>query len=176
MNDNYIVVIDPVETIPQLIITDNCIQQTLFVPPAYGVAIPGPIGPKGDKGEKGDTGLPGSGSVVLITTTNPIGGGRVIAINNEVPVYASNDNISLAKKVIGISENASDSNSELIIKTHGIMTDSSWNWDTSKPLYLGINGLITQTYPDSADYLLVIGEPLSNDTIKVLIETPIILK
>ncbi len=173
MIDNVIVVVNEQETIPTVVINDKSTNETVFVPPTYGSAIPGPRGPKG---EKGDIGLPGAGNSVVVLAESLIGGGRVIAIENEIPIYASNNNKAIAKKVIGISLGAAEANAELTIQTTGLMTDPSWNWNVEKPLFLGTNGLMVQDYPSDADFLLIVGEPVSNDTIKVNIETPIIIK
>jgi len=173
MIENVIVVVNEQETIPTVIINEKSTNDTIFVPPIYGSAIPGPQGPKG---EKGDIGLPGAGNSVVVIAESLIGGGRVIAIENEIPIYASNNNKLIAKKVIGISLGAAEAGAELTIQTTGLMTDPAWNWNIDKPLFLGINGLIIQDYPSDADFLLIVGEPVSRDTIKVNIETPIIIK
>jgi hypothetical protein len=170
MIDNVIVVINQQEKIPPVIVNDTTINERIFVPPMYGTAIPGPQGPKGEKGE------PGANNSITITANTLIGGGRIIAIDNEVPMYASNQNKSIAKKVIGISTGAAEAGSELTIQTSGLMTDPAWNWDIEKPLFLGTNGIIVQEYPEDAEFLLIVGQPVSNDTIKVNIETPILLK
>lgn len=173
MIDNVIVVVNEQETIPTVIINETTANEKVFIPPMYGNAIPGPQGPKG---EKGDIGLPGTGNSTVVIANELIGGGRVIAIDNEIPIYASNNNKSIAKKVLGISLGAAEVGSELIIQTSGLMTDPAWNWDVEKPLFLGTNGLIVQEYPADADFLLIVGQPVSSDTIKVNIETPILIK
>jgi hypothetical protein len=51
------------------------------------------------------------------------------------------------------------------------ITDTAWDWDTSKPIVLGPNGTLTQS--DSADWGVQVATPLSPQTIFIQIERPI---
>jgi hypothetical protein len=56
------------------------------------------------------------------------------------------DNNTITKDVIlGISLNSADTNQQLIVQLNGVITNPSWNWDITKPIYLSSNGNLTQT-------------------------------
>ena len=61
-----------------------------------------------------------------------------------------------------------------IVRVGGKMTEPSWNWDLDKFIYLGTNGLLTQT-PPAAGFLLEMGWPINPTTILVDIKLPVLL-
>ena len=60
------------------------------------------------------------------------------------------------------------------VRVGGKMTEPSWNWDLDKFIYLGTNGLLTQT-PPAAGFLLEMGWPINSTTILVDIKLPVLL-
>lgn len=125
---------------------------------------------------KGERGLPG-GSAIEVTATVAIGGHRVVIREGDSASYATNENLQHGMKVLGITENASDAGGTLSVVRSGKMTEPSWNFDTSKPVFLGVNGLLTQvppTYPAAA-FSLILGFPLSATEIFVSLREPLTL-
>lgn len=136
---------------------------------------PGPQGPQGPKGDKGDSGPPGpvgppgppgpSGTAIYeFVAQAPMGGHRIIALDEAgVPVYASNDDPDSALRAVGISLNAADIGGTIRVQAEGAITEPSWGWLTDRPVYLGKDGLLTQTvptYPD-AHVAMIVGFPIS---------------
>ena len=133
----------------------------------------GPQGPKGDRGDKGDTGPAGppgpSGTAIYeFVAQAPMGGHRIIALDEAgVPVYASNDDPDSALRAVGISLNAADIGGTIRVQAEGAITEPSWGWLTDRPVYLGKDGLLTQTvptYPD-AQVAMIVGFPISPTSI-----------
>ena len=112
------------------------------------LGIQGPAGPAG-----------ATAQVTQKVAPFAIGGQRILVGIAGSIAYASNANLSHAGKVIGISVNAATTGQLVDIHESGEITDSSWTWTIDQPVYLGTNGLMTQTPPatGSALFLQVLG-------------------
>lgn len=163
MTDVIVEVVVPAEPL----IVETVIPQ---VPLDVELGVPGPMGPPGMPG-------PAGGSAMNFTATTAIGGHRLLALNaaNQV-VYASNDSLGTAQKIIGISLNAAIPGGLLNVMRSGEVIESSWNWITTLPVYLGVNGLLTQTPPASpAAYSLIVGFPTSETGLFLSVREPIFI-
>ena len=99
-------------------------------------------GPQGSPGTGGGSG----GNTCVIVAGINLGGQRVIATDTSgMAQYA--DNLSLYKTVTGISKTAVSLGELVEVETFGIVSDPSWNWDVTKDIFLGQNGLIVQDVP-----------------------------
>lgn len=134
----------------------------------------GPQGIQGDKGDKGDKGDPGALSSYTYTAGEALGGHRVTVIDNNLAYYADSSNLSHINKPLGISSNASAEGEEINIVFFGEMEESSWNWDINKPIWIGLNGLLTQIVPVSG-FSCIIAKPITATKIFVKKENITIL-
>ena len=67
----------------------------------------------------------------------------IVAIDeNATLVYASNDDIKFAFRTLGMTTHAADTGNEINIRSFGEFEEPTWNWDISKPIYLGKNGIV----------------------------------
>lgn len=87
--------------------------------------------------------------------------------------YASNNNLNQYNTVIGITKTSVLAGRSVEVIHEGIVSDSGWNWHQG-PIFLGINGLLTQTAPTSG-FILCVGTAISSTKIKFNINTAIIL-
>ena len=131
----------------------------------------------GQQGPAGPSGIPGpaGGTAMVFTATTAIGGHRVLALNaaNEV-IYASNDTLGTAHKIIGMSLNAAAPGGAINVARGSEVIEPSWNWTTTLPVYLGTNGLLTQTPPVSpATFSLIVGFPTSATGLFLSVREPI---
>jgi len=109
-------------------------------PLVVAVGIQGPSGPAG----------PAGSSIVSYTAGENLGGHKLVILNSmEKALYASGNNISHVNKIIGVTTGAAAVNTQAEIQTYGQLYEPSWNWDVSKPLFAGINGVLTQSLPAS---------------------------
>ncbi len=124
----------------------------------------GIIGPRG----------PSVGEVLERTSQVTIAGHRaVISTGNDEVGYASNDIEDHQFRVIGITTNAASPGFPIEIRQFGEITEPSWSFSVG-PVYLGVNGQLTQTIPVSpALFALIVGYAISFTTIVVNIQTPI---
>lgn len=110
------------------------------------------------------------------TTAAALSGHQVIALNlSGLATYASSDDLSMAFRVVGISTNAASSGGSITVQDKDVMTHGGWSWTPGQIIYLGLNGVLTNTVPVSATFILVMGKALSATSILVGIQPPIAL-
>lgn len=101
-----------------------------------------------------------------------IGGQRAVIVNNNTAYYADNTNLDHKKYFIGISKHAVQSiGSRLNVAVKGEFTEPSWNWEYDKPIYLGTNGMLTQT-PPLVGLVFVLGYVITPTKIFIDIKLP----
>ncbi len=83
--------------------------------------------------------------------------------------YATPDSLANAV-VIGISTTAASTGQNITIKTSGQITDASWNW-TKGAIYLGANGVLTQTAPTGGSIIVHVAKAITATTLIIDIDT-----
>ncbi len=102
------------------------------------------------------------------TAGETLSGHRLVEIYEEKAYYADNSSVNFGRK-IGLTKNAAELDASVTVLFFGEITHSSWNFDLTKPVFLGTNGALTQTKPETG-YLLVIGKPINTTKLFVNIE------
>ena len=150
---------------PEVIVVAT-IQQPQNIAVVLGI-----LGPEGIQGVPGVSG----GMLVQFLATIPIGGHRCVVLDtNERALYADNTELSHIGKVLGVTTGAVESEALATIQTGGEMTEPSWSWVLDVPIWLGTNGLLTQT-PPATGFSQVIGFPISATKMFISQREPIIL-
>jgi hypothetical protein len=104
-----------------------------------------------------------------------LGGHRIVYKNSISQVaYASNNDNAQASLVIGITTEAVSSGANVSVLIFGEFEEFTWSWLTDRPIFLGLNGLMTQTVPTSG-YVLQVAAPITPTKILVDIRTPVLL-
>jgi hypothetical protein len=98
----------------------------------------------------------------------------VIVDSDELVYYADSSIVSHASRVIGITISPVNLGGNVRIQTFGELRDTSWNWSLTAPIFLGIDGGLTQVSPTTG-FSLVIAKVISKDTIFINIQQPIVL-
>lgn len=83
--------------------------------------------------------------------------------------YATPDTLENAV-VIGISTTAANTGENITIKTSGQLTDANWSW-TKGAIYLGSNGVLTQTAPTGGSIVVHVAKAITATTIIIDIDT-----
>jgi hypothetical protein len=83
--------------------------------------------------------------------------------------YATPDSLANAV-VIGISTTAANTGENITIKTSGQLSDASWNW-TKGAIYLGANGVLTQTAPSGGSIVVHVAKAITATTLIIDIDT-----
>ena len=130
-------------------------------------------------GSQGPRGPAGSASLFK-TAGSSIGGHRIVVTSpttEEEVLYGSNTIATHANLVLGITVNAASAGGTLEIVRAGEISEPTWNWTLGAPIFLGTDGLMTQTAPvnPAALFSLVVAFPVTPTKIYVSIREPIYL-
>lgn len=130
---------------------------------AVSVASPGPQGPPGQDG----------GSFISKIAATILGGHRAVRATSSTEVgYASNTDPAHADDIIGITLGAAAIGSAVQIADNQEVTEPSWAWTPFEPIYLGSNGILTQSEPTSetgAAFVIELGFATSPTSMRVRI-------
>lgn len=126
----------------------------------------------GMRGPAGRDGAPG-GNVDSFTAAAVLSGHRVVSAAGALVDLADPASIDSAERCVGITLQAAMAGAPVQIQRRGQVTELTWDL-LPGPVYLGANGSMTQTPPDSG-VLLQIGVALNEHTLDVRIGTPILL-
>lgn len=69
-------------------------------------------------------------------------------------VYASNDTINNAKGIAGLTLSSALNDQNVSVQIAGEISDNSWSW-TEGDIWLGADGVLTQTVPTSGIHVCV---------------------
>lgn len=105
-----------------------------------------------------------------------LGGHRLVKINvNNKITYADNtDGFSSSEHLLGLTTQAGVPGDTITVTVSGIVEELSWSWDLTKPLFLGLNGLLIQDSP-STGCIVPCGFPLTGTKILFSPKTAITL-
>lgn len=134
------------------------------------VTSPGPQGPAGVNGADG-------GTYTTKLANAALGGHRIVRAVSATHVdYASADEITHGDDILGLTLGSASSGATVQIADGQDVTEPSWTWTPQEPLYLGLNGLVTQTPPDTPSVIaVVVGFATSATSARIRIEPPIYL-
>lgn len=97
-------------------------------------------------------------SALRAVTTNALG----------QAVYANNTSLADAI-VVGITKTSATSGSQIQVLPSGLLVDANWNW-VKGPVFLGVNGVLTQTVPTNGSILVHIGKALTATQLQIDID------
>ena len=75
-----------------------------------------------------------------------LSGHRAVISDNGLAFYADNQTLAHAGQLAGLTMGAALEGDSVTIQALGLITEQSWQWIPG-PLWLGSNGVITQTIP-----------------------------
>lgn len=135
---------------------------------AHGARVHvGPPGPRGPRGESG------TGEVDFTAATVLSGHRAVLMTGVDEVGYASAGTPSHVGRVVGITTQAAEAGASVTVRTAGLMTESSWGWTPGAPVYVGVDGVLTQTSPSGGQWAQIIGVPSAPTQLWVDIQPPI---
>ena len=119
----------------------------------------------------------GGGNINTVVAGGTIGGHRVVYLDAaEKAQYASNQTAVHATVALGLTLAAAVLDDPVDVQTFGMVTEPSWTWTLELPIYLGDNGLMTQTPPVSpALYQRIVGFPVTTTKMFVDFREPVFL-
>lgn len=114
---------------------------------------------------KGDPGVSSQTVEISAEAAEGISALRVVGVFEDGVRYISSFDLTHRNRACGVSKTSATVGNPTTIVTNGYLDDSSWNWDVTKPLFVGLNGVITQEI--TGVFLLNIGTPITSTRIKV---------
>jgi len=134
----------------------------------------------GEVGPPGPAGAGGAGTALTKTAGTALSGHRAVVLDvSGEAIYADNTVLAHRDKVLGLTSGAASAGADVTIVSYGEITEPSWTWTLDEPVFLGANGLLTQTAPAliaGAVFLQRIGFPNGGPmTLFVDIDTAITL-
>jgi hypothetical protein len=115
------------------------------------VGIQGAKGAKGDKGNKGDQGDPGGGSnptALPALTSSALSALRVVTLDGAgLWEYATIANPAHATALLCLLQSATAIGGAAEPLLLGFVSDLAWTWVKDAPIFLGIDGVLTQSAP-----------------------------
>lgn len=135
------------------------------------VVTMGQQGPQGPVGPIGPTG----GSALSVYAGEALGGNRIVVLDGAGQAYyATNADPTHFHRVLGMTLNSGAMGEPVSVIRNGEVIEPSWNWTLYIPVFLGTNGLLTQTQP-STGFSLIVGFPVTTTKLFVSIREPIAL-
>lgn len=127
----------------------------------------GPAGPQGPPGPSGD-------SVIAYIAGETLGGNRAVKADaTGKAVYATNTDTG-SQHLLGVTTGAAVLGASVDVQRSGIMVEPSWSWTPSQPVFLGVNGVLTQVFPTGALLSIIVGFALTPTSIHLSPREPII--
>jgi hypothetical protein len=113
------------------------------------------------QGPAGPPGPPGAASLSFIAG-GALGGHRVIKVSADgLAYYAGADTPGDLFGVVGVTLGAVTPGALVSAIRSGEIIEPSWTWLPGAPIFLGLDGVLTQTVPPGAVFSLVMGVALT---------------
>lgn len=123
----------------------------------------------------GEQGPPGpAGGTITRTTAQILSGHRLVTTDlvGEL-IYADSDIAAHALRPVWVTTGAWSAGVVATVVAAGVVEESSWAWLPGLPLFVGVNGALTQTAP-AATYTRRVGEALTATEISFNVQQPIV--
>lgn len=129
------------------------------------------------QGPPGPPGAPGQAGVSYVTfkASGPIGGHRAVcAAFSGLVKYADSRDVTGAMSVLGLSLHAAEDGAPISVANSGEVIEPSWSWTQDLPIFVGLDGVLTQQPPDTG-YQLVVAIATSSTSALLSIKQPIVI-
>lgn len=129
--------------------------------------------PQGEQGPQGPAGAAG-GPDISVVASSALGGNRVVALNGSYEAeYADCSNPNHRNITVGVTTGAAALGDLVTVRLAGEMTEAGWSWTPRALLFLGTNGLLTETPPASPSFQKIIAVAITPTTILISQAQPI---
>lgn len=114
-----------------------------------------------------------------LTAASALSGHRIVRTDAEGrALYASNDEAADTGRALGMTTGAAEPLAAVQVLLQGVWREPTWAWDPSRPVYLGVEGALTQEAPTKAGgahFLQIVGVPLSPTRLYLDIRQAVVL-
>lgn len=116
-------------------------------------------------GGQGPPGQPGGG--VQRVTAQALSGHRLVApLNNGTIDYADCTTAAHMNRPVWLTTGAWAAGVTATVVAAGPVTEPTWNWTPGQPIWLGLNGALTQTIPPTALFVRRVAKVIDATTIE----------
>lgn len=122
-------------------------------------------------GPRGPAGQDAAGATLTLPTATSIHAGRAVRLVGGQLSHPDTNSPAHADQVAGVAETAAASGATARIRTAGVTDNDAWAW-AEGPVYVGADGVLTQT-PPASGWLMTIGRALTATSLLVDPEPPI---
>lgn len=133
-------------------------------------------GKQGLRGPAGPVG-PAGGTTIEKMAAMPLGGHRIVrSTGTNMADYADNRFADHGDDILGLTLEAAASGATVRIANGNEVTEPSWNWIPQQPIFLGENGVLTQTPPEpdgTAAFIVEVGFAQAPTVVMVRVGTSI---
>lgn len=133
------------------------------------IAVPGPRGPQGIPGQPG-------GASFSDVAAETVGGHRAVRQTSSGLMYASIGDVSHAGRVVGITVGAAAVGGSVTYQAAGKITEPSWNWVGGGDIWLGLDGVLTQSLVPGAAFMQRLGYAIDSTSMWVEVSEPIVFE
>jgi hypothetical protein len=98
---------------------------------------------RGERGDRSDGNIQSG----IFETAIALSALRMIVLESGQWIYASSDQESHGNAAIGLLLTGQSQGSLCNALLQGLATDLGWNWAANQPVFLGLNGMLTQSQP-----------------------------
>lgn len=140
------------------------------------VVVPSPALEIVEVAEQGPPGVagPSGGSTLSAIAGTALGGHRMVILDaDSLARYATADSPAHFGSVVGLTLGAAAPGSPVEIQRAGEVIEPSWSWAVGLPVYLGVDGLLTQVPPAAPSFCLIVGFPVTPTKLFVSLREPI---
>lgn len=142
----------PIDLAPGVIVeVDQPDVPVIRAEPPTSLAVVVPVaGPQGPRGPAGSSGTGSDVGQVKLTATaaTVLSGHRAVTQRSDGQlVYADNTTLFHLHSPVWLTMGAISSGADGEVLVYGTLTEPSWSWIPGGALYLGANGVLTQTPP-----------------------------
>lgn len=124
-----------------------------------------------EAGPRGPAGQDAAGATLTLPTAVSIHAGRAVRLVGGQLSHPDTSTPAHADQVAGVAETAAAGGATARIRTAGVTSNDAWTW-TEGPVYVGADGVLTQT-PPAVGWLMTIGRALTSTSLLVDPEPPI---
>jgi hypothetical protein len=131
-------------------------------------------------GQAGPAGPPGSSSSAAVLsivrhTTYALSGQRAVTANDAgLLIYASCDDLNYVSRPVWLTTGAWDADVDATLLVDGPVTEPGWAFTPGEPIWLGINGVLTQSIPVGALFVRELAQVADPQTIVFQPDSPVV--
>lgn len=105
-------------------------------------------------------------TLLTVIAGEVLGGHRAVFIGEDERAYYADASEATSRLTVGITTSAANEDDEIAIQAVAVLEHLGWSWSGEEPVWLGAEGLLTQTPPTSG-YIMQVGIPVGPTQLRI---------